>query len=38
MAELFVDLEKLRHNIKYMRNYCSFKNLELVGTTKLRAI
>ncbi len=34
MAELFVDLEKLRHNIKYMCNYCSFKNLELVGVIK----
>jgi len=34
MAELLVDLEKLRHNIKYMCNYCSFKNLELVGVIK----
>jgi predicted amino acid racemase len=34
MAELFVDLEKLRHNIKYMCNYCSLKNLELVGVLK----
>ena len=34
MAELVIDISKLRHNIRYMRNYCQAKQLELVVVLK----
>jgi len=34
MADLSIDLVKLRHNINYIGNYCSSKKLELLGIIK----
>jgi predicted amino acid racemase len=34
VAQLIVDLEKLRHNIHFVCTYCSSKNLELIGVIK----
>ena len=34
MAELVIDISKLRHNIHYVRNYCEAKQLELVVVLK----
>lgn len=34
MAELIVNLSKLRHNIRHTYNYCSSKGLELIGVIK----
>ena len=34
MPRLLVNLQKLRHNIDFLRKYCSSKSLELVGVLK----
>ena len=34
MPDLIVDLEKLKHNIQYLKSFCDRKRVELVGVVK----